>query len=250
MQIRLDKFLADCGYGTRTTVKQIIKGKRVAINGELAKKPDQKVDIENDEVRVDNCVVSYNVFEYYMINKPQGVISAANDDKQKTVVDLISVKKRRDLFPVGRLDKDTEGLIIITNDGPLCNRLLAPGKHVEKKYFAIVRGQVDENDVELFKNGVDIGDEKLTKEAILTILNVYEEKNESSDDDANEDVVFSEIELIITEGRYHQVKRMFEAVGKEVTYLKRLSMGPIVLDDKLEPGEFRKLTEDELNSIL
>ena len=162
-----------------------------------------------------------------MLYKPAGVISATKDDRDKTVLDLITDKKRNDLFPVGRLDKDTEGLLLITNDGELAHRLLSPKKHVDKVYYAKVQGKVDES-------GVDIGDDTPAKSADLRILKSGEE---------------SEIELTITEGRFHQVKRMFHAVGKEVIYLKRLSMGSLVLDKTLTKGEYRSLTEEEIKKI-
>lgn len=240
MLLRLDKYLADSGEGTRTTVKQLIKNGRVRVNGNSSIKPEMKVNTDTDEIAVDDRILTYHEYEYFMLNKPAGVISASEDKTKKTVVDLIDGQKRRDLFPVGRLDRDTEGLLIITNDGPLCNRLLAPGKHVEKKYYAKVKGEVSEEDVKVFQFGVDIGDEKLTKEAKLTIIRTFDVAGET----------YSEVSLIITEGRYHQVKRMFQAVGKEVVYLKRLSMGPIILDDTLAVGTYRKLTDEELSLIL
>ena len=169
-----------------------------------------------------------------MLYKPAGVISATKDDRDKTVLDLITDKKRNDLFPVGRLDKDTEGLLLITNDGELAHRLLSPKKHVDKVYYAKVQGKVDESDVKAFADGVDIGDDTPTKSADLRILKSEEE---------------SEIELTITEGRFHQVKRMFHAVGKEVIYLKRLSMGSLDLDKTLTKGEYRSLTEEEIKKL-
>lgn len=169
-----------------------------------------------------------------MLHKPAGVISATKDDRDKTVLDLITDKKRNDLFPVGRLDKDTEGLLLITNDGELAHRLLSPKKHVDKVYYAKVQGKVDESDVKAFADGVDIGDDTPVKNADLRILKSGEE---------------SEIELTITEGRFHQVKRMFHAVGKEVIYLKRLSMGSLALDKTLTKGEYRSLTEEEIKKL-
>ncbi len=240
MQLRLDKFLADTGYGTRSAVKDMLKQGRVTVDGAFVKKPDIKVDPEKNVVLVDGKEASYESFEYYMLNKPAGVVSATEDKFQKTVLDLIKDKKRRDLFPVGRLDKDTEGLLLITNDGITCNKLLAPLKHVGKKYEAIIKGRVTEADVLAFKEGLDIGDDKPTKEAVLNIRRNYEEGDED----------FSEIDVVITEGRYHQIKRMFEARGMEVVYLKRLSMGKLVLDDTLKPGEYRKLSEKEIELII
>lgn len=232
--IRLDKYLADAGQGTRTQVKEKIKKGMVHLNEQPVKKPDVKIDTEKDIITVAGKQISYSLFEYFMLNKPAGVISATKDAKDKTVIDLINVDKRRDLFPVGRLDKDTEGLLLITNDGALANNLLAPGKHVSKTYYARIIGLVTENMIEYFREGVDIGDDKPTLPATLKIICSGEE---------------SEIELTIVEGRYHQVKRMFQAFDMEVVYLKRLSMGPLSLDESLNKGEFRCLTEDEIRML-
>ena len=169
-----------------------------------------------------------------MLNKPSGVVSATQDRKEQTVLGLLGGQKRRDLFPVGRLDKDTEGLLLITNDGELAHRLLSPKSHVDKVYFAKIKGRVTEEDCRAFRQGVDIGDEKPTLPALLTVLHSDEE---------------SEVELTIQEGRFHQVKRMFQSVGKEVVYLKRLRMGALTLDGGLRPGEYRKLTEEEVNTL-
>ena len=170
-----------------------------------------------------------------MINKPAGVISATEDKKQTTVVELIDERKRKDLFPVGRLDKDTEGLLLITNDGELAHRLLSPKKHVDKVYYAEIEGRVNEEDVQKFKDGIQIDEEFTALPAELVIL----ESGETS-----------KIEVTIREGKFHQIKRMFHAVGKEVIYLKRLSMGTLELDESLELGEYRKLTEEELNALM
>lgn len=232
--IRLDKYLADMGMGTRSELKKMIRSGRVQIDGVPAKKPEEKVDIESQTVTLDGRPVVYQTMEYYMLHKPAGVVSATKDKKEKTVLDLIEGQKRKDLFPVGRLDKDTEGLLLITNDGDLAHRLLAPGKHVDKVYFARIDGKVTEDDAKRFAEGVDIGDEDLTLPAKLEILVSAEE---------------SEILLTIQEGRFHQVKRMFEAVGKKVTYLKRMSMGSLVLDEHLKKGEYRPLTKEELEKL-
>ena len=265
--IRLDKFLADTGYGTRSKTKQLVRSGAVLINGEKASSSDVKINPESDIVTVNGKTATYEEFEYYMLNKPAGVISASTDRVEKTVVDLITEKKRRDLFPVGRLDRDTEGLLIITNDGMLANRLLAPGKHVDKVYKVIVTGRLDEEDVEAFKEGLDIGDEKLTKPAVLSIIKIAEEStndettiDETIDDETAvdetmaEDIMTEEItteaEVTITEGRFHQVKRMFEARDHKVIYLKRLSMGRLKLDESLPTGEYRKLTEEEKKMLL
>ena len=235
--IRLDKYMADMGVGTRQEVKKYIRQGRVAVNGNTIKSPELKVDETKDCVTLDKEEISYAVFEYYMLNKPAGVISATEDGKDKTVVELIRGKKRKDLFPVGRLDKDTEGLMLITNVGQLSHRLLSPKKHVDKIYFAKVSGKVTLDDVEAFARGVNIGTcekEEWTRPGKLEILKSGEE---------------SEILLTIQEGKYHQVKRMFQAVGKEVVYLKRESMGQLQLDENLKPGEYRPLTKKELEEI-
>lgn len=232
--IRLDKFLADAGQGTRSEVKIKLKQCRVRVNDEVVKKPEIKINPDTDKVSIDGKELVFEEFQYYMLNKPAGVVSATKDDRDKTVIELIGEDKRRDLFPVGRLDKDTEGLLIITNDGALANSLLAPGKHVDKCYFARIDGRVTEDTVKSFENGLDIGDEKLTAPATLII----EESGEES-----------LVRIIITEGRYHQVKRMFESVGMKVTYLKRLSMGSLCLDSSLGIGEYRRLTEHELDLL-
>ena len=248
--IRLDKYLADAGLGTRSTVKNIIKQNRISINDVTVKKNDIKVDTEKDVISFDGKELAYNEFEYFMLNKPQGVVSATKDDKDKTVIELINESKRRDLFPVGRLDKDTEGLLIITNDGKLANNLLAPGEHVEKKYFAVIEGEVTESVIFKFAEGIDIGDDKLTKPAKLVIKSLIEKKRDvSSEDKDNASCMLSEVEIDITEGRYHQIKRMFEAVGMKVIFLKRLSMGKLMLDDGLKPGDYRKLTDEELDIL-
>ena len=174
-------------------------------------------------------------FEYYLFHKPAGCVSATQDNMHRTVMDYLSDTARGDLFPVGRLDLDTEGLLLITNDGALAHALLSPSRHVAKTYYARVQGVVDETDVNLFKNGVDIGEEKPVRPADLVILG------------CKADV--SEITLTITEGKFHQVKRMFEAVGKKVLYLKRISMGPLVLPEDLAPGAYRKLTAEELAAL-
>ena len=231
LKIRLDKYLADMGIGTRTEVKRLICKGAVRVNTQVVKKPELKIDIESDKVYVGENAVCYEEYEYYMLNKPAGVISASEDKREKTVIYLIDSRQRKDLFPVGRLDKDTEGLLLITNDGALAHRLLSPKKHVDKVYYAKIRGRVNEDDVQRFKEGVDIGEDKITLPARLRILKSAEE---------------SEIELTIHEGKFHQVKRMFQAVGKEVVYLKRLRMGNIVLDENLNPGEYKKLDRKEL----
>lgn len=229
--MRLDKYLAEMGAGTRSEVKKLVRAGRVTINGAIAEKPEQKVDPETDTVCLDGEALLYVAYEYYLFHKPAGCVSATEDKIHKTVMDYLTDTLRDDLFPVGRLDIDTEGLLLITNDGTLAHELLSPAHHVKKTYYARVAGRVTEEDARLFQQGVDIGEEKLTKPAELVILTSGEE---------------SEIELTITEGKFHQVKRMFQAVGKEVVYLKRLSMGPLTLPETLLPGEYRALTQEEL----
>lgn len=229
--MRLDKYLAEMGAGTRSEVKRLVRAGRVTINGAVAEKPEQKVDPETDTVCLDGEALLYVAYEYYLFHKQAGCVSATEDKIHKTVMDYLTDTLRDDLFPVGRLDIDTEGLLLITNDGALAHELLSPAHHVKKTYYARVAGRVTEEDARLFQQGVDIGEEKLTKPAELVILTSGEE---------------SEIELTITEGKFHQVKRMFQAVGKEVVYLKRLSMGPLTLPETLLPGEYRALTQEEL----
>lgn len=235
--IRLDKYLADMGCGTRQEVKKLIRSGQVSVNGAVVKKPETKVEQTVQEVCLNGEKVGYESFEYYMLNKPAGVISATEDRSCQTVVDLIQEKKRKDLFPVGRLDKDTEGLLLITNDGELAHRLLSPKKHVDKCYFARVSGKVTEDDVRSFENRVNIGrleQPEITMPGKLEII--------TSDE-------ISQIHLTIQEGKFHQVKRMFRAVGKEVIYLKRLRMGTLVLDENLNIGEYRPLTKEELEKL-
>lgn len=232
-KIRLDKYLADMGIGTRKEVKNDIRKGRIKVNGVTETFPECKIDLSSDKVSVDGREIGYVSYEYYMFYKPAGCVSATEDKKHKTVVDYIDAK-RKDLFPVGRLDIDTEGLLLITNDGDLAHQLLSPKKHVEKVYYARIAGKVTKQDIALFQQGLDIGEEKLTLPAKLDII--------KSD-------LESEILITITEGKYHQVKRMFEAVEKEVVYLKRMSMGSLSLDESLKPGEYRTLRDDELNYL-
>ncbi len=234
--IRLDKYLADMGVGTRQEVKKHIRQGRASVDGMAVKRADLKVDESSQTVTFDGEEIPYAAFEYYMLNKPKGVVSATEDAKERTVVSLIESRRKSGLFPVGRLDKDTEGLLLITNDGALAHRLLSPRKHVDKCYYAEVAGEVTEEDVRLFAEGVDIGaeQEERTRPARLEIL---------------ESGRVSKVRLTIQEGKFHQVKRMFRAVGKEVLYLKRESMGALVLDEGLRPGQYRHLTEKEIEKL-
>ncbi|MGN0357911.1 MAG: pseudouridine synthase [Blautia sp.] len=231
--IRMDKYLADMGLGTRSEVKKLLKKGCVCVNGETEKKPERKVDPKKDQVTVDGVSVSYEEYEYYMLNKPQGVVSATEDRMQKTVLDCVDSKKRKDLFPVGRLDKDTEGLLLITNDGDLAHKLLAPGKHVDKVYFVRLAKPLEEDKVQLLENGVDIGEKALTLPAKIEIC----QKDRMA------------CRITIREGKFHQIKRMFLAADNEVVFLKRLSMGTLELDETLVPGQYRVLTEEEIERL-
>ena len=231
--MRLDKYLSDMGAGTRSQLKKEIRKSGVSVDGTVVTDPGFSVSASS-RVVFRGTVIAYEEFVYYMLNKPAGVISASEDGREETVVDLIPEPKRRDLFPVGRLDRDTEGLLIITNDGALSHRLLSPKHHVDKVYYVRVSGILTGNDIELFRDGLVLTDGLECLPADLTILSV------------SEDEYTSEAEITIREGKFHQVKRMFRSVGAEVLYLKRLSMGPLVLDPGLAPGESRRLTPDEM----
>lgn len=234
--MRLDKLLANMGYGTRKEVKVLLKQKAVTVDGEVVKDSAMHVDPEKQNVSVLGERVEYVEFIYVMMNKPPGVISATEDKYDQTVIDILDPYFQNfEPFPVGRLDKDTEGLLLITNDGNLTHNLLSPKKHVPKWYYAKIDGVVTESDIEAFAQGVTLDDGYHTKPGELKIVTSGEQ---------------SEIELMIQEGKFHQVKRMFEAVGKTVTYLKRLSMGPLALDEGLELGEYRELTKEELQRLL
>ena len=233
--MRLDKFLTEMGLGTRSEVKKLLKTKQITVNGEVVTKPETKVEPETDKISYKGEMVNYCEYEYYLFYKPAGCVTATEDHMHKTVMDYLTDTVRSDLFPVGRLDIDTEGLLLITNDGALAHELLSPAKHVEKTYYAIIDGVVTEEDVNHFKNGVDIGEEKPTKPGKLRILNSEPE---------------SEIELTITEGRFHQVKRMFAALGNKVVALHRWRIGNVELDESLEEGEFRPLTQEEIDNLV
>lgn len=229
--IRLDKFLCNMEAGTRSQVKDMIKKGQVTVNGTVCKTSDYKIQEDVDKVCLLGKEISYQTFYYYMLNKPQGVVSATIDNLDKTVLDLLKDAPGKDLFPVGRLDKDTEGLLLITNDGALSHRLLSPKKHVPKTYYVETKSPCTESMKTALEEGVDIGEEKLTLPAKVNVL-----------DECH-------IELTITEGKFHQVKRMLKAVDNEVIYLKRLSMGTLVLDENLKLGEYRPLTKEELQKL-
>jgi len=229
--MRLDKFLSEMATESRSELKKMIKKGLVKVNGETIKDPSVYIDENNDEVSLNGKVIDYKKFVYYMLNKPQGVVSATKDNLHKTVIDLLSDEDRKKgIFPVGRLDIDTEGLLILTNDGDFSHNLLAPNKHVSKKYYAKVEGKLVSDAVKRCMDGIDIGTEEepeVCKSAELVIL--------------SEEEKLTEIYLTISEGKFHQVKRMIKKLGGEVVYLKRLSMGEYELDDNLKLGEYKIL---------
>lgn len=231
MILRLDKMLAHLGYGSRKDVKRIIRKGEVLVNGEVCKDDDFKVDSDIDEVVVFDESVSYSEFVYIMLNKPSGVVSATFDNFKQTVIDLVSEYEKQKIFPVGRLDIDTEGLLLITNDGMLCHNLLAPKSHVDKKYYVEFSGQFKQEYYEAFEKGITLDDGYVTLPGQIKLI------------DSNK------AEVIIHEGKFHQVKRMFLALNMEVTYLKRISFGSLVLDESLKLGEYRLLTEKEIEDL-
>jgi len=234
--MRIDKMLSNLGFGSRKEVKKLLKDGSVQVNHKVVKDSGYHVDNEKDSVTVHGEEVQYREFIYLMMNKPPGVISATEDNRDQTVIDLLELEDSvLDPFPVGRLDKDTEGLLLITNDGQLAHKLLSPKKHVPKTYFAVINGEVTEEDILAFKRGVVLDDGYETKPGKLKII---------------KSGIRSDIELTITEGKFHQVKRMFQAVGKRVVYLQRLTMGPLELDESLELGEYRELTEEEIEALM
>lgn len=236
--VRLDKFLCDFEIGTRSEVKMFIKKGLVTVNGDKANQADLKIDENKDKVCFEGKELVFEKYHYYVLNKPSGVVTATHDNHDKTVMDLLTGIVTKDLSPVGRLDKDTEGLLLITDDGLLNHNLLSPKKHVDKTYYVECSGEIDEGKLSSLEQGVDIGDDKPTLPAKAELLSKSIEIKKYT------------LNLTITEGRFHQVKRMIEAIGGEVTYLKRISFGPLKLDDSLKLGEFRKLENDELDALL
>lgn len=233
---RLDKVLANMGYGTRKEVKALVKNLEVEIDGKIVKDSSMQVDPEASTIKVGGEILNYKKYIYIMMNKPDGVVSATFDNYDETVIDLLDVEYAAfKPFPVGRLDKDTVGLLIITNDGEINHRLTSPKWHVDKVYYAEIDQPVDENDVRAFEKGITLDDGYECLPAKLEI-------NESTSDG-------SKVMVTIHEGKYHQVKRMFESVNKKVVYLKRVSFGPIILDEKLAEGNYRELSENELGKL-
>jgi 16S rRNA pseudouridine516 synthase len=232
---RLDKVLSNLGHGTRKEIRQLVKVGSVKVDGKTATDSGMHVDPIESIIDISGKVLEYRKYIYIMMNKPQDVISVSFDPKKRTVVDLLSESyKRMELFPAGRLDIDTEGLLILTNDGQTAHEILSPKKHVPKKYYALVEGAVDTKDAERFHEGVILDDGYKTMPSELKIIR---------------EGLRSEIELVLNEGKFHQVKRMFEAVGKKVIYLQRIEMGGLKLDESLKPGDYRELTSDEINLL-
>lgn len=225
--MRIDKYLADNSIGTRKEIKGIIKAGRICVNGVTAFDPGMHIVPGKDIITMDERVIEYERFHYYMLNKPAGTVSSTREGASVTVVELLADENVKNLSPVGRLDKDTEGLLLLTDDGALLHDLISPSKHVEKEYLVQTEKPVSEADIKKLEEGVDIGDDSPTLPA-----RAYEAEDG--------------LHLIITEGRFHQVKRMLEAVDNKVTFLKRLRMGGLCLDGSLKPGEYRRLTDEEL----
>ena len=236
--MRLDKFLVACAVGSRTEVKNLLKAGRVTVNGKKEKSAKLQIDEERDEIRFDGQVLEYEEFVYYMMNKPKGVISATEDPKHRTVLDLLDdIAQSKEVFPVGRLDIDTHGLLLLTNDGQLAHALLSPKRHVNKTYLVQVKGIMTQGDVDIFAEGIPLKD-FTCQPARLELVSIDTEKNQS------------QIRVTIAEGKFHQVKRMVGYCGKEVVDLQRLTMGTLVLDENLQRGEWRRLTKKELEVLL
>ena len=236
--MRLDKFLVACAVGSRTEVKNLLKAGRVTVNGKKEKSAKLQIDEEKDEIRFDGQVLEYEEFVYYMMNKPQGVISATEDSKHRTVLDLLDdIARTKEVFPVGRLDIDTHGLLLLTNDGKLAHALLSPKRHVDKTYLAQVKGIMTQEDVDAFAKGIPLKD-FTCQSAKLELVSLDSVKNQSL------------VRVTIAEGKFHQVKRMVAYCGKEVVDLQRLTMGTLALDENLEQGEWRRLTKEELEELL
>ena len=229
--MRLDKFLSELNIGTRTQVKAYIRQGLVTVNEVTATRAEQRIDEKKDKIAFKGKELLYQPFVYYMLNKPSGVVSATQDNTCKTVLDLLASDRKKELFPVGRLDKDTEGLLLITNDGELAHKLLSPKKHVEKTYLAVIQKKLSLQETDALRQGVDIGEKNLTMPAKIKILS---------------DTV---IELTIHEGKFHQVKRMLKAVNNEVLSLKGIAFGGIRLDETLAAGAYRELTKQEIEVL-
>ncbi len=225
--MRLDRYLCELNIGTRSQAKEFIKKGLVSVNGRTIRLADYRIEEQTDQIAFQGKTLTYRKYVYYMLNKPQGVVSATQDNTAGTVTELLAAEGRKDLFPVGRLDKDTEGLLLLTNDGELAHRLLSPKKHVDKTYLVTVAHSLSEEDIRRLEQGVDIGEDRMTLPAKVAV------QSERM------------IHLTIQEGKYHQVKRMLQAVDNQVTALKRIRFGKIILDEELAPGAYRPLTTQE-----
>lgn len=235
--MRIDKYLANMNVGSRKEVHKLIKDGIVTINGQTVKTPKEKVT-ENDQVIVGDQEIAYQKYHYFLMNKPKGVLSATEDRSQRTVISLLKTQDRyQGIVPVGRLDKDTTGLLLLTNDGQLNHELLAPNKHVDKIYRADIAGVANDETIESFAKGMTLGDGTKLKPAELKILSQDEENDASK------------IEIKIREGKYHQIKRMFGAVGMKVVELERISMGNLELPKDLKQGQYKELSLDEIKKI-
>ena len=237
--MRLDKFLANSGIGTRKEVKIILKKGKIKVNEKIVKDAKMQVDEIKDDVKIEGEKITYKPFVYIMMNKPSGVISATEDGKHKTVIDLLCEKyKNYKVFPVGRLDIDTEGLLLLTNDGVLAHNLLSPKKHVDKKYYVELKEPLTIEKKKILENGIKLEENFVTKKAKIEIIN------------KDEDIEVNSVFITISEGKFHQVKRMFKFVENEVLYLKRVKMGKLLLPENLKLGEYRELSEEEMDLIL
>ncbi len=235
--MRLDKFLGDAGIGTRNEVKALIRKGQITVNAQVIKRPEHQIDPAADKIACGGQPCLYEPYVYYMLHKPAGVVTAVTDRREKTVMSLLSGKDamRKNLAPAGRLDKDAEGLLLLTDDGALAHALLSPAKHTDKTYLVYIKRTLSDKEKEQLEAGVDIGDAKPTLPAKVRDVSGFEKR--------------PAIHLTIQEGRFHQVKRMLAAVENEALYLKRLSMGGLWLDDALAPGAYRKLTEQEIGLL-
>ncbi len=262
--MRLDKYLSDMKVDTRSNLKKSIRKGAVTIDGALCRDPGAKVS-GTEVITYEGTVISFEEYQYFLLNKPKGVVSATEDKFQKTVLDLLPENRRKDLFPVGRLDKDTTGLLLITNDGALSHRLLAPGKHVDKVYEALIRGNVEQKHILAFEEGLQVEEDWKALPAKLELLDLWNLMQEDvSDLDRSKQRVtlkewfdsdlnlqdksglYSYIRITIHEGKYHQIKRMFEAIGMEVLELKRISMGSLTLPSDLAIGEYQKIAMEDI----
>lgn len=264
--MRLDKYLAEMSYGTRNEVKKIIRSGSVTINGVPAVKPETKVNELSDIVYIGDKRISYSQYVYYMLNKPAGCVSATKDNMHKTVIDLlkenIGNNTRDDIFPAGRLDIDTEGLVLLTNNGALAHMLLSPRRHIDKAYYIVAEGIITDEGIKQLTEGIDIGDSTLTLpaqaeniklcnigELSKDIQDIIKSKYNENSSQIPAGKVYTSMELVLHEGRYHQVKRMIEAAGSKVLYLKRIRMGTLWLDGTLLPGECRELSAEEARQL-